>query len=748
MHATRRLILAILPALALQASWTGAQQIQLDAFPPAGTSRDAPLRPQPGLPGEPASRQQWPAPDTAAGPALGESEQASEVLLPLRPRSPQDGETAGHRMQGEYPAEGFWLFLPRQIDGAMLEVATLSSINLLPERSHATVMVNGTEIGTIRLDNFSAAGTAPLAVPDGVLKAGRNLVELRLEQVHRVLCGPDASFGLWTDIIAHLSGITVPRSDLGPDPLGFMAAIAAQLGQGGNFELANANFVQVINASPSVARIESLFGGLPPEITVDDYYSVAPPGTTLARVTALPEQYAMPDLPAFRHGGDGAIVLLTNSGEAEKIEALLTGALGELRYEKTLPEATPGAPQTLSDLSVGTLEGRGHYIDQSVSFRLPWDWLVLASQEARLRLDYAFAEDLPAGSLLLVKLNGETVRLLPLDDPAQAGRRLDPLPIPFAASKLQPGVNELSFEALVPGEPADAACAPRSEPVFQVFDTTRLDVPASPSMTLPRIDRTLASLDVSRISMSEAAQRSLPIGLLPQIASVYATDERGAAAQNGLPRIGSIRIGIPADLSSIPGDIVSKNVSMLEEVLLSAPAPTGQGPDPWATVDQRGWWRAFVDRREAIGRLRELKGKIASLWRGPESDLDSWLLDRSAEAMLIQPSMETPEDLWLVVRPNTDYERLVASLVDMHDRSEGPKGQVSLFGFDGKWQVWRSANRPLSLLEPLTLRNARAVVGNYVTLSPGRYIAPLFLLAIGCALSAMGLLIVSRRRKT
>lgn len=307
---------------------------------------------------------------------------------------------------------------------------------------------------------------------------------------------------------------------------------------------------------------------------------MAPPGTTLARVTALPEQYAMPDLPAFRHGGDGAIVLLTNSGEAEKIEALLTGALGELRYEKTLPEATPGAPQTLSDLSVGTLEGRGHYIDQSVSFRLPWDWLVLASQEARLRLDYAFAEDLPAGSLLLVKLNGETVRLLPLDDPAQAGRRLDPLPIPFAASKLQPGVNELSFEALVPGEPADAACAPRSEPVFQVFDTTRLDVPASPSMTLPRIDRTLASLDVSRISMSEAAQRSLPIGLLPQIASIYAPDERGAAAQNGLPRIGSIRIGIPADLSSIPGDIVSKNVSMLEEVLLSAPGAHRTGPGP------------------------------------------------------------------------------------------------------------------------------------------------------------------------
>ena len=747
MHTIRRLILAILPALALQTSWAPAQQIQLDEFPPPANAPDAPPRPQPGLPGKDVIRQ-WPTPPTADSPMPGEEAQASDVLLPLRARSPRNGGPDGHRLQGEYPAEGFWLFLPKQIDGVMLDISTLSSINLLPERSHATVKVNGTEIGEIRLANFSATGTASLAVPDGLLRAGRNLVELHLQQVHRVLCGPEASFGLWTDIIAHESGISVPRSDLGPDPLGFMAAIAAQLGQGSIFELANANSLEVLDAAPSVAKIESLFGGLPPKITVDDYYSVATPGGSLARVTVLPEQYAMPDLPAFRSGGDGAIVLLTDSGEAEKIATLLTGALGDMMSEPPLPEATPGAPQTLSDLGVGVLEGRGHYIDKSVSFRLPWDWLGLASQDAGLRLDYAFADDLPSGSLLLVKLNGETVRLLPLDDPAQAGRRLDPLQIPFDANLLQPGVNELSFEALVPGAPVDAACAPRSEPVFRVFETSRLDIPNSPSMTLPRIDRTLASADISQISMSEAAQRSLPIGLLPQIASIFAPDESSAAAQAGLPRDGSIRVGIPADLSSIPGDIVSKNVSMLEEVLLSTPAALEETADPWATVDQQAWWRVFVDRREAASRLRELKGKIASLWRGPESDLDSWLADRSAMAMLIQPDMEAPEDLWLIVRPNTDYDRLVASLVDMHDRPGGPRGQVSMFGFDGKWQVWVSANRPLSLLEPLSPRNARAVVGNYVTLSPGRYIVPLFLLAIGCALSAMGLLIVGRRRKT
>ncbi len=744
MHTIRPLILALLPALALQTSWSAAQQIEIEDFPPASEPRVAPAEPKPETRVLPSERQ-WSVPDVQPS---SEGAQESDVLLPLRPRSPQGGETAGHRLQGEYPEEDFWLFLPRAIDGASLAITTLSSINLLPDRSHATVLVNGTEIGSVVLENFSAAGTMLLPVPDGLLTAGRNLVEVRLEQVHRVFCGPDASFGLWTDIIAYQSGITVPRTELGLDPLSFIAATSAQLAQGKTFSLASDSYAQVLNASPHVARIESLYEGLPPEITVDDYYRVAEQSPQLARVTALPEQYSVPDLPRFQRGGDGAIVLLTNNGQAQASEALLARALGPMPAGTSVPEVVPGKRQPLSELGVSTLEGRGHYIRQAVPFRLPWDWLVLASQRAQLRLDYAFVRDLPKGALLLVKINDETIRLLPLDDVNQAGRRLDPLLIPFAANQLQPGVNEVSFEALVPGEPADAACAPQPAPVFQIFDTTSLTVPESPRMVLPRIDRSLASLDVSRISMSEAAQRTLPLGMLAQISSIYVSDETAAAvSQDQPPRTGSIKIGIPADLSMIPGDIVSKNVAELEEVLLSPPTTTGQVVDPWGKVDSRGWWTLFLDRHKATDSLRELRGKIISLWRGPESDLDSWLLGRSAEAMLVQPSMETPEDLWLIVRPNTDYERLVASLVDMHQKSEGPKGQVSLFGFDGTWQVWRSASRPLSLQEPLTISNARAVVGNYVTLSPGRYIAPLFLLAIGCALSAMGLLVASRRRK-
>ncbi|MBR9762623.1 MAG: cellulose biosynthesis cyclic di-GMP-binding regulatory protein BcsB [Rhodobacteraceae bacterium] len=739
------LLLTILPALAgaLPAP-AGAQLIQLDSVPEVTRpAPEAPATPE-AAPAVVPTERQWTAPEPAAEDRPSAPE---ELLLPLRPREPQGSQVAGHRMQGEYPAEDFWLFLPRAVDGAMLEITTLSSINLLPGRSEARVRVNGTEIGTLDLDHFSAAGTDRLAVPDGLLRAGRNLVELQLSQVHRVLCGPEASFGIWTDVISNRSGITIPRADLGEDALSFIAATAAQLSQGRNFMLANSDFSQVLAATPNIAQVEKLFGGLPPEIMIGDYYSVAEEAPQLARLTALPPQAPMPDLPAFRRGGDGAIVLLTDSGQADKIASLLTGALDGPLQETPAPLLAPGEARSFAALGIPAAEGRGHYIRETISFRLPWNWLVLASQRAQMRLDYSFDPGLPKGAVLLVKINDRSIRLLPLDDESHTGGRQEPLVIPFAANQLEPGINEITFEALIPGEPADAACAPLMEPAFRIHDTTSLKVPESPRMTLPRIDRTLASIDISRITMSEAAQRTLPVGLLAQIASVYASDPGAESPADPLPRTGAIRIGIPADLSMIPGDIVSRNVAGLEEALLSPPIPDGEGVDPWANVDQDSWWSVLLDRRKASDSLRALGGKVASLWRGPESDLGGWLVDRSAEAMLLQPSMEEPENLWLVVRPNTDYERLVASLADMQRGSDGPKGQVSLFGYDGSWEVWRSANRPVTMHEPLSFANARAVVGNYVTLSPGRYIAPLFLLAVVCALSMMGLLIASRRRQ-
>lgn len=737
------MLLALVLGLALMTTSVVAQQIQIDRLPPASQQAPEPGVAAPRVMGTLPSDRQW---TPAVGQEPPSDTTGEEVLMPLRPRHPQGRDGKPHRLQGEYPSDGFWLYLPRAIDSAELEITTLSSINLLPERSVATVSVNGSDIGTLRLNHFSSPGGGTLKVPSGILKAGRNLVELRLEQVHRVFCGPEASFGLWTDVFGSQSGIKVLKSDLGLDPLSFVAAEAAQLGNGGKLTLAISNPTPIFGSSPAAARFERLFGGMPPSVLISDYYSVVDGSSELARITALPADPPVPSLPDFRRGGDGAIVLLANSDQTEEVEALLSAAVGQPPREASLPEVVPGKLQSLADLGVPALVGKGHYILREVPFLLPWDWLVMTSEKAQIRLEYAFTEGLPQGSLLMVKINGQTISLLPLDDAQKAGRRLDTLRVPFPANLLEPGANELTFEALVPGEVSDAACAPQAHPVFEVFDTTSLRVPNSPKMTLPRLDRALDTMDVEGITMSEGAQRALPIGLFAQVASIYGGDESDDTAQEQRYGKGAIKIGIPADLSTIPGDIVRKNVTRLEEVLLSVPEVDDQEIDLWARAETHGLQSLFESPKQVMDKLRELRGKVISLWRGPESDLDSWLVDRSAEAMLIQPSMDEPEKLWLVVRPNIDYERLVSSLLENHRSGEGPKGQISLFGRDGSWQVWTSANRPFTLLEPLTLSNARAIAGNYVTLSPSRYIGPLFILALGCALSAVAIL-VRRRRK-
>lgn len=115
--------------------------------------------------------------------------------------------------------------------------------------------------------------------------------------------------------------------------------------------------------------------------------------------------------------------------------------------------------------------------------------------------------------------------------------------------------------------------------------------------------------------------------------------------------------------------------------------------------------------------------------------------------MLLQPDLDRPGDIWLILRPNLAPEKLVASLIDGGGRLDVPRGQVSLFTPDAGWQSWHSSKRRLKLHEPLTLDNARRVVGNYASLAPPLFIVPMLALSLVSAILAMGVMIITRRRK-
>ncbi|WP_180267223.1 hypothetical protein, partial [Salmonella enterica] len=59
-------------------------------------------------------------------------------------------------------------------------------------------------VNVVALDSFS--GFEQVDVPVQGLKSGENRIGISLRQTHRIFCGPDASFGVWTEIDLTRSG--------------------------------------------------------------------------------------------------------------------------------------------------------------------------------------------------------------------------------------------------------------------------------------------------------------------------------------------------------------------------------------------------------------------------------------------------------------------------------------------------------------------------------------------------------------
>jgi hypothetical protein len=253
-----------------------------------------------------------------------------------------------------------------------------------------------------------------------------------------------------------------------------------------------------------------------------------------------------------------------------------------------LPTLATGTPQPLSALAPPSLTGEGRYILLDVPFRLPWDWLLLSSQKARLDLGYRFAPGLPDGALMLVKINGTTVRLLPFD--AGGGKALPVLPITFGARLLRPGRNRLAFEVLVPGDPVDRACPLSSAPVVEIAATSTLFVPAAPRMSLPAIDRALASLSLDRIGQSANATGLVPPGFVPEVATALAMrpDETPAAGDGG-----QLTIGTLADLEAMHSDwfgdgLADLSRALTEERLRDLVGPPKPKTTAWDAIGASG----------------------------------------------------------------------------------------------------------------------------------------------------------------
>ncbi|MBI1217583.1 MAG: cellulose synthase [Rhodobacteraceae bacterium] len=662
----------------------------------------------------------------AQGPAAAPAPPAT-WSIPLSPVDPtlwtKDGIL---RLTGTETEVALRLFLPAGVNGDHLVLSYRSSIDLLPDGSRVDVLVNGTAAGSFSPDQFSGFAPKTIDLSAHPLQPGENIVTLQVSQRHRIYCGPSASFAVWTEIDLPHSGVRLAEGSLQPGADSFLAALSAARGP---IDVTMAPLAADPNG-PATMRallgvLSTAVGDVPVPMRVASPYSVAGPNPARVRISIRAADH---DETTFRVGGDGALVLIVQhrADAVPDLSALAKEIAAEAGARPMTAPELPGAKQLvpgrvtrLSALGFHTVTTRSYYLRRDAAFRLPGDWLDLASQKALLTLNYGFAAGLPKGGLMLVKVNGQTVQLLPLDR-GPAGVR-PPLKVPFLARLLHPDQNAITFEIIIPGDPPDQPCPIRKDPMVTILDTTTLFVPPTPRMVLPNLATPLSTIGGDAVSFDGQpdgrADPSLPFSALLQ-----------PLAQGGA---GTAHLHVVdlRDMSRVPLGDEGISTRSLEGLLLPpvaklpvADAATDTTADDQAPPEQPGWLQGLIDGLPPLN----LSARASALWdyvqrlgrRSGDGPLASWLAARNGQAVLLDLDPAHRDDLWLVLAPGADPWTVAQAVQSGRLSSAGPRDQVAVLKADGTWDSWQSGNIWPILVEPLTIQNLRLVLGNLISWAP------------------------------
>ena len=657
------------------------------------------------------------------------------------------------RISGERQMVAFDLYVSSPSSHNQLQLFTQSSIDLLPERSSMRVLLNGQDIGVAGLGNFDGFDRATVDIPDGLLTVGRNIVQIEFRQGHRIFCGPEASFGLWTDIDLAQSGLLVRERQSTIEADDFMMAFAAQAASGAPVEIRGLDRLgpQAPDWRQHLMRsFNQTFLGSPVAFRFSDYWTVEQQDRALARITILP---ASSGRVSYVTGGDGAFVMVLEVGPDTRPQNVLT-AIAQLAPQpmaSRAPLISPEQDVPLSAFGVQTESFSQRYARRDYPFRLPDDWLVLTAAKARLNFDYVYATDLPRESMLLISVNGEAIRLLPLRD--EGGKLISQFPIDFEARILQPGSNRMTFELMVPGDPPDLPCPAMERPFLQISDTSTLNVPYSPSMAIPDMDLAFGALTPDSIRRNEMTARAFSDADILTLSAALARSQADM-------RAATLHLISVDDLGSVPAGKHRADRRLLEDIVLTVPQVPGASPDMMADVMDD----PFQRRRQQESGLSVGFGQAFSTGWNRVSDslawvkdrifpssgeqLNQWLANRRGQAVLFHLDPARPDEIWMLRSPDSDINTIAHAFAAARVSGAGPRGQVSILGHHGAWQNWIAPDRRPLLLEPWSLRNFRYAMGNFVSARPIFFTLMIIFLALLSAVIALRLVISTRDTKS
>ncbi|WP_126975479.1 cellulose biosynthesis cyclic di-GMP-binding regulatory protein BcsB [Frigidibacter oleivorans] len=693
------------------------------------------------LPGIGAVRRDAAAPVPAAGSGdwrlgFGLPPGLPEGRVTMGASLPQD---AILRLTGETVQQDMTLVLP---DGAAipgtLDLVLRSGINLLPQQSRLVVRVNDTEAGTFPLDQQD--GWGQIAIPGDALVPGVNRILLDLTQHHRIFCGPEASFGVWTEIDMMRSGVSLAAGDVPLAADSFRVLATNAVSRGLPVEVRMQPGVDPATLGTVMQAVRAILPQMPEVRVLSPYDPVQGAGR---RVGISIEQGTTASI-RFLRNAQGALILRVTEGDG--LDRLLAQGLGPEVAKPVLPLLEPGREVSFADLGQPLIVRNTRYADAEVPFRLPDDWMLLASQRATLNLRYGYGAGLPDGSILLVKVNGETISLLPLD--LQGGAVLPPLRVRFPANLLQGGENRVSFEMVVPGDPPTLECPARETDMLAILGDSTLSVPPSPPMNLGDSQDDLLSIGGGQVGpMSDSGTLALPF------------QAQLAAETPPPPEPQTLVVGqVPQDLSRLPDRAALSRqqiLQVLEGVIEVLPAPAASTPSQPATqptgftlqqAAPSGADTAAAEAEPAPGPRWSPRAVVEPIWNTvvPDAEpLADWIAGRSARAVLLAPAEGQPGQWSLVLRSGEDASAAALAFDRFrHDRAANG-AEVALWLEDGSWTSWPPRPAP-QLQGPVTRANLLAVVGNFASWGPAYYTAVLVGLALLSVLPAIAFVRLTR----
>jgi len=649
------------------------------------------------------------------------------------------------RVTGERELVSFDLYVADPSRTQRLQLTTISSINLLPERSFMRVLVNGVELERTALDNFETPQADEIIIPQGTLRAGRNGVQIEFRQSHRIFCGPEASFDLWTDIDLTASGMTLDATgrDAGPDA--FMMGLAAQSAALAPVEIRGIDSLGTEADTwrrALVQRLNQALVGTPVVFGFTDYWTVAQAGQAHARITVLP---AAQSAIRFETGGDGARVMVLEVAQGTRPGDLL-GRVPQLEPQAQAlraPLLTTEAENTFKGFGIHTETFSQRYAIRNHPFRLPDDWLILTAEKARIYLDYAYADGLPRDSMLLISVNGQSIRLLPLR--GEGGAPITRFPVDFEARIMQPGTNTLTFEMMVPGDPSDLPCPVHEQPFLQIGESSSLFVPYSPPMSIPDMDLAFSALTPDSLRRNELSGRAYSDGDILTLSAAL-------ARARGDIRPSTLHLISIDDLGAVPMAHHRADRKLLEDTVLITPeyetlmAEQTAANDPFAARRQqdRGLTAALSNIWSLLlDRVYWVRDRI---FPSNGDQLNAWLAERRGQAVLFHLDPDRPDEIWMLRSADSDMTQIAQSIAAARAYGRGPRGQVSILSHDGRWDNWIAPDRRPVLLEPWSLQNFRTAMGNLVSARPIFYTFLMLFLALGSALVALRLVISTREK--